>query len=106
SSDSPRTCILVKKHLNILPSTNFCFRDLVAVKIKGEGKAMPKDISKWHVSDEESCSDHRYINFIIGGLTCIQKTSEPAKDQLESIQNRPRHWSEGDNKDDKEQHRT
>ncbi|KAJ8913895.1 hypothetical protein NQ315_005692 [Exocentrus adspersus] len=32
--------------------------------------------------------------------------SEPAKDQLGSKQYRPRHWSEGDNKDDKEQHRT
>ncbi|KAJ8915263.1 hypothetical protein NQ315_014770 [Exocentrus adspersus] len=59
-------------------------RDLVAVKIRGEGKAMPKEGANLYTKD----------------------LSEPAKDQLGSIQNRPRHWSEGDNTVDKERHRT
>lgn len=31
TSEIPRTFILVKKNFKILPLTNFCFRDLVAV---------------------------------------------------------------------------
>lgn len=175
TSEHPRTCIIVKKGLEILPLTNFCSRDLTAVKLRtGKGNKkreltlgsayLPYDdpdlpptrdvrelvgscrenglqliigmdanahnktwgstnnnergesllqfiltnnldilnvgneptfvtqirkeviditlsttyisnqVSNWHVSDEESCSDHRHINFTVGGITPIERT--------------------------------
>lgn len=33
SPNGPRTCIIVKNNLNIVPLTNFCSRDTTAAKI-------------------------------------------------------------------------
>jgi hypothetical protein len=44
STQHPRTCILVKKHFQILPLLHHCSRDLTAVKIKTSSGGGPREI--------------------------------------------------------------
>ena len=43
-TDRPRACILIKNNIRILPLTNFCFRDLVAVRLTTTEASGPKNI--------------------------------------------------------------
>nr|XP_023014683.1 uncharacterized protein LOC111504372 [Leptinotarsa decemlineata] len=44
TSETPRTCIIIRKGINILPLSNLCSRDLTAVKIKTAGGGGPEEI--------------------------------------------------------------
>ncbi|KAJ8956469.1 hypothetical protein NQ318_010783 [Aromia moschata] len=63
STAALRTCILVKKHIKILPLTNFCLRDLTAVKIRTGDKEVPTELTL----GSAYLPDYRHINFTIGG---------------------------------------
>lgn len=45
TSENPRTCIIVRKGINILPLTDLCCRDLVAVQIKSSETEGPRGVT-------------------------------------------------------------
>jgi hypothetical protein len=44
SKQNPRTCILVKNGFQLLPLTQYCHRDLMAVKITASNSGRPSEI--------------------------------------------------------------
>jgi hypothetical protein len=70
--------VLVSSNLNILnhgnePTFVVWSRKEVTDFTLGANK-IPNLLSNWHVSDESSLSDHRYICFQIGSITINQVT--------------------------------